>query len=231
MLHFLITAGPTIEDIDPVRYISNRATGKLGVALTHAALKARHHVTLIHGPLTDSVLQTIPKNRALKTLPVRSAAEMHRAVMREVQSADIVIMNAAVADFTPVKTSATKLKKAQTGLTLHLKPTVDILKELGHFRARRMNLVLVGFALESGSGNSAKQREDSRMDEAQRKLKEKNLDVIVLDSPKTMAAAHGEFTVISRDESVRRVKASKQAFAKMLVNTLAGSIALAKLTD
>lgn len=207
-LTFLITAGPTVEDIDPVRFISNRATGRLGVAMADAALRAGHHVQFIHGPLSDSVLRNIPRSRRLRAVAVRSAGQMHRAVMQSVRRADVVIMNAAVADYTPVRVSEAKLKKSGRVLVLRLKPTVDILRELGRRavfsplkRGRQRGggrFVLIGFALESGTGKTARERRLSRMREARRKLQKKNLDAIVLDTPHAMGAERADFTVLER---------------------------------
>jgi phosphopantothenoylcysteine decarboxylase / phosphopantothenate---cysteine ligase len=194
-LTFLITAGPTIEDIDPVRFISNRATGRLGVAMADAVLRAGHRAEFIHGPLSDSVLRSVPRSRRLRTVAVRSAGQMHRAVMQSASRVDVIIMNAAVADYTPVRVAGSKLKKSGRTLILRLKPTVDILRKLGR---RRRGFVLIGFALESGVGTTAQERRLSRMREARRKLETKNLDAIVLDTPGAMGAERADFTVIER---------------------------------
>ncbi|MCY3022486.1 MAG: phosphopantothenoylcysteine decarboxylase [Planctomycetota bacterium] len=138
---FLITAGPTVEDIDPVRFISNRASGRLGVEIVRAALRRGHRVVFIHGPLSENVRRTIPSSRRLTEVPVRSAEDMHRAVMRHAPAAGVVIMNAAVADYTPVRTAPAKIKKSRRELTLRLRPTVDILKKLGESRTHRDDLL------------------------------------------------------------------------------------------
>ena len=215
--HILITAGPTVEDLDPVRFISNRATGKLGVATARAALRRGAQVTLIHGPIVHEVLSKLPRSRRLTRVSVRSAAEMHQAVMRAVRSADVVIMNAAVADFTPAKVLTTKLKKADAGLVIRLKPTVDILKELGTYKRRQPALKLIGFALESGSGRTARQRRAAQLSEAQRKLESKNADAIVLDTPHAMGAEQAHFTLLRRTGEVRDVELHKEAFADELI--------------
>jgi phosphopantothenoylcysteine decarboxylase / phosphopantothenate---cysteine ligase len=193
---FLITAGPTIEDIDPVRFISNRATGRLGVALAQAALSAGCRAILIHGPVNDEVLRPLRASKQLKRIAVRSAAEMHRAVMKEIARADVAVMNAAVADFAPVAVSAAKLKKAKQSLILKLRPTVDILRELGKLKARRKDLVLIGFALETGTGRTEAARKASRLAEARRKLKDKRADAIVLDTPAAMGSDRAHFTIV-----------------------------------
>jgi phosphopantothenoylcysteine decarboxylase/phosphopantothenate--cysteine ligase len=217
---FLVTAGPTVEDIDPVRFISNRATGKLGAAVVAEILRRGERAVFVHGPIHESVLERLPRSRALKLRPVRSAADMCRATLAESRSADVIIMSAAVADYTPVTTSATKLKKARQGMTLRLKPTVDILRELGKQQASKSahRPLLIGFALETGSGKSPAARKRLQLSEAQRKLRDKNLDAIVLDSPAAMGADVSDFTVLLRSGerlSFRRI--SKSAFARRLV--------------
>lgn len=217
-LTFLITAGPTAEDLDPVRFLTNRATGRLGFETSRAALSAGHRAVLVHGPVEQALIDALPRNGRLKRVPVRSAAQMHAAVQAAARRAAVVVMTAAVADFTPAKTSATKLKKAKSGLTLKLKPTVDILAALGKAkRAGRLRAALIGFALESGSGRGA-QRMRTRLSEARRKLATKHLDAIVLDTPAAMGADRAVFRVLhARDGRVEVVRASKKAFAKRLV--------------
>ncbi|MGD0089426.1 MAG: phosphopantothenoylcysteine decarboxylase [Planctomycetota bacterium] len=217
-LTVLVTAGPTIEDLDPVRFISNRATGKLGVEIARAALEAGCRVILIHGPLQDKVRRAIPSSKHLACVPVRSAAEMRAAVLRHLAAAQMVVMNAAVADYTPARKSRTKLKKSRQALLLRLKPTVDILAELGELkRRRRKDLVLIGFALETGTGATAQQRRKSRLAEARRKLEAKNLDAIVLDTPAAMGAEKSEFTVVIRNGAGRLFSnTSKARFARFV---------------
>jgi phosphopantothenoylcysteine decarboxylase / phosphopantothenate---cysteine ligase len=214
----LITAGPTVEDIDPVRFISNRATGKLGIATAHAALKAGHKVILIHGPIREELTAPLARARNIQRVPVRSAAQMLSAVMRHVKRADVVIMNAAVADYTPAQQSGVKLKKAGASLVIRLKPTVDILKTLGRLKTRRPELKLIGFALETGHGKTAVERKASQRSEAFRKLREKNLDAIILDTPHAMGASSSQFNLIDRDGNSRTFKLSKTALAKILVS-------------
>ena len=218
--HILITAGPTVEDLDPVRFISNRASGKLGFALARAALEAGCRVTLIHGPVADEVLKTVPKNKRLKCVAVRSAAQMLGAVRTHVNAVDAAIMNAAVSDFTVSKKSAVKLKKSAAGFMLKLKPTVDILAELGRIkRARGKRLVLIGFALETGAGASASQRRSSALRFARGKLKAKNLDAIVLNSPVSIGADSGDFKLIE-GANVRVLAGGKTQFARQLIESV-----------
>ncbi len=176
----LITAGPTYEPIDPVRFIGNRSSGKMGFALANAAALRGAEVTLIAGPVS---LQT-PKN--VNRINVETAEEMKRAVLSHSKKADAVIMAAAIADYTPAHPAAQKIKKsgeAQKGLTLEMKETTDILKELG---AQHNGALLVGFALET----------NNEIKNAMEKLRSKNLDYIVLNSTRNEGAAFGSDTNI-----------------------------------
>jgi phosphopantothenoylcysteine decarboxylase / phosphopantothenate---cysteine ligase len=219
-LNILVTAGPTVEDIDPVRFISNRASGRLGFEITRAALQQRHRVILVHGPVAAEVLSIVgrPTHGRLDRKPVRSAADMLGAVLSALPSTDAVIMNAAVADFTPAKLSAIKLKKKGSGLTLRLKPTVDILATLGCLkRTRKRELTLIGFALETGRGRTPATRARSRIQEALRKLAAKNLDAIVLDTPAEIGAREGVFQIVARTAESARFQGTKRAFAARLI--------------
>lgn len=141
----LLTAGPTVEDFDPVRFVSNRSTGKMGVALALAARRAGAQVTLIHGPLSAH----LPRVEGVLAVPVRSAAQMHQAVMDRHRGMDLAILCAAVADFRPVEYAMNKIKKADgVGLVMPLERTRDILAELGAI-PRNERPYLVGFAAES----------------------------------------------------------------------------------
>ncbi|MFL6279148.1 MAG: bifunctional phosphopantothenoylcysteine decarboxylase/phosphopantothenate--cysteine ligase CoaBC [Vicinamibacterales bacterium] len=140
----LVTAGPTYEDIDPVRYIGNRSSGKMGYAIAAEAARRGARVVLISGP---SVLAA---PAGVELISVRTAAEMHAAVQPHAASSDIVVMAAAVADYTPERTAATKIEKSEAPLELRLVRTPDILAELGRIRGTNPKPVLVGFAAESG---------------------------------------------------------------------------------
>jgi len=161
----LVTAGPTFEAIDPVRFIGNRSSGKMGFAIARAAAQRGAEVTLVTGPVA---LET---PRHVKRIDVESAQEMLSVVLAHTKKIDAVIMSAAVADFTPARPATQKIKKQPEGetLLLPLKPTRDILATLG-MQKRRM--ILVGFALETKDGFSG----------AKEKLRKKNLDLIVLNS-------------------------------------------------
>ena len=162
--NILITAGPTFEDIDPVRFVGNRSSGRMGYALAAEALRRGAAVTLVTGPthLTPPHGATVIK--------ARSAADMHAAVMDRVDGQDAIIMSAAVADYTPATPAPQKMKKADGPLTITLHRTKDILGELGKLPSRRQGVpVLVGFAAETHDVIAY----------AQSKLKDKAADLIV----------------------------------------------------
>ena len=159
----VVTAGPTYEDIDDVRYIGNRSSGKMGYALAAEAVRRGARVILVSGP------SALPPPAGVELLRVRSAEQMHTAVQRHAPEADIVIMAAAVADYTPQRRAPGKIEKADTPLELSLVRTPDILAELGNGRAGRSKPVLVGFAAESGDP----------VDRGRQKLLRKGADLIV----------------------------------------------------
>jgi phosphopantothenoylcysteine synthetase/decarboxylase len=184
-MHFLITAGGTREYIDPVRFISNASSGKMGYALAQAALKAGHKVTLI---TTVDTPKLKTKNSKLKTVNVESASQMFATVKKFFHKCDCLIMAAAVADYTPIKKSKIKIKKSKMDLVIRLKPTADILKWAGKQKLKTKNLfaavrpsrngklktpIVVGFALEDKNLKA----------NAEKKLKEKNLDMIIANTP------------------------------------------------
>jgi phosphopantothenoylcysteine decarboxylase/phosphopantothenate--cysteine ligase len=163
----LITAGGTQENIDPVRYIGNRSSGKMGIALAESLLAKGANVVLVLG--SHQVL--VPKHQNLKVLQVQSAEDMLNACMSEFDKVDVVFKAAAVADFKVKQIATDKIKKQNiTELTLTLEPTVDILKTLG---ANKKQQIIIGFALETNNAEA----------NAQKKLVEKNIDAIVLNIP------------------------------------------------
>jgi len=168
-MRFLITAGGTREYIDPVRFISNASSGKTGFALARAALKAGHKVILI-----SATKLTAPSKA--KTVYVNSAQEMFTAVEKYFQNCDCLVMAAAVADYAPAKPSKTKIKKTNKLLTIKLKPTVDILKWAAAHRKNHQKVI--GFALEDKNIKV----------NAEKKLKDKRLDMIVANAPEVISA-------------------------------------------
>ncbi|MEI6682393.1 MAG: bifunctional phosphopantothenoylcysteine decarboxylase/phosphopantothenate--cysteine ligase CoaBC [Bacteroidota bacterium] len=185
----LITAGPTFEKIDPVRFIGNFSTGTMGVSLALAAAGRGAEVVLITGPIHIPV-----SNERIRRIEVESAEEMYQSCMQEFTRSDIVIMAAAVADYTVAVPSKTKLKKNKSGLSLELAPTRDILLEMGKIKAQHQ--VLVGFALET----------DHATENATGKLHRKNLDYIVLNSLSEKGAGFGtetnKITIIDSNEKM-----------------------------
>src|ERR1041385_2193681 len=156
----LITAGPTQEPIDPVRYISNRSSGKMGYALAEAAAARGAQVILVSGPVN------LPPPRGVEVVPVRTAVEMRAAVFENLDRAGIVIKSAAVADFHLSKVPEQKIKKTAARMSLELDPTPDILAELGRKKGDRL---LIGFAAET----------QNLQQETRRKLESKNCDMVV----------------------------------------------------
>ena len=181
--HILITAGPTHEAIDPVRYITNASTGKMGYALARACLKRGANVTLVTGPSQVS-LQAWKELTPLTIVPVQSAADMCQEAVRAFETADISILCAAVADFTPAYKAEQKIKKQpeQTSMSIDMTTTTDIAATLG--KRKRADQQLIGFALET----------HDELLNAQRKLVSKNLDMIVLNSLQDVGAGFGTDT-------------------------------------
>ncbi len=161
----LVTAGPTFEAIDPIRFVGNRSSGKMGFAIANAAAQRGAEVILIAGP----VVRETPRN--VKRIDVESAQEMSTAVLAHTKKTDVIIMSAAVADFTPVHPAKHKIKKQSNNdkVELTLKATPDILATLGK---QKRKMILVGFALET----------NDEIASAKDKLRKKNLDLIVLNS-------------------------------------------------
>ncbi|MEL7159655.1 MAG: phosphopantothenoylcysteine decarboxylase, partial [Bacteroidota bacterium] len=173
----LVTAGPTYEDLDPVRYLGNRSTGRMGIALAETAAVRGAEVDLVLGPtdLTTTV-------NGITVHKVRSAREMHAISVMKWPKADAAILAAAVADYRPAEVSRKKIKKGDKPLRLSLVRNPDIAAELGQDKKDHQRLV--GFALETDNG----------LENARRKMKDKNLDFIVLNSANDEGAAFGHET-------------------------------------
>lgn len=201
----LITAGPTYEKIDPVRFVGNYSSGKMGYALAEACAKQGAEVTLVSGPV---MLQT--KHPAIRRIDVESAQEMYSAATTHFPQADIAILSAAVADFTPVTTADKKIKRKGDELVLNLRPTQDIAAALGAIKNE--NQLLVGFALET----------DNEVQNAQDKMKRKNFDFIVLNSLQDKGAGFrvdtNKITIIDRQQGTTAYETkSKQEVAEDIV--------------
>jgi phosphopantothenoylcysteine decarboxylase/phosphopantothenate--cysteine ligase len=172
----LITAGPTYEAIDPVRFIGNHSTGKMGFELAKAAANLGAEVLLISGPSSQQI-----KHSFINRINVTTASEMYDAVHKEFTNVDIAILSAAVADYKPKNIATQKIKKTKNTLEIQLTPTKDILASLG---AIKKNQFLVGFALET----------DNELENAEGKLQRKNLDMIVLNSLQDKGAGFAKST-------------------------------------
>jgi phosphopantothenoylcysteine decarboxylase/phosphopantothenate--cysteine ligase len=198
----LVTAGPTREYLDAVRFISNASSGKMGFACAAAAARAGHDVTLVTGPVA------LPDPIGVRTVRVVSAGDMYRAVMKVYPRIDAAIMTAAVGDYRPAERFAGKLKKKSETLTLRLVRTRDILKEMGRKKGRR---ILVGFALEV----------QDAVHQALVKYKKKNLDYVVLNTPRSFASDRMDCQVYREGKVVKRFKgATKPAVANWIVAVL-----------
>jgi len=173
----LITAGPTYELLDPVRFIGNHSSGKMGVAIANELARRGAEVTLVLGPSNVSV-----DEKKIKTFHVTSAKEMYEVCVEQFPQMSLAVMAAAVADYTPVNTFSEKIKKNDGNLVLELQKTKDILKSLGEIKKDRQ--LLIGFALET----------KNEVEYAKSKLKDKNADIIVLNSLRDKGAGFGTDT-------------------------------------
>jgi phosphopantothenoylcysteine decarboxylase / phosphopantothenate---cysteine ligase len=198
---FLITAGPTREPIDPVRYISNRSSGKMGYTIADAALDMGHEVILISGPVN----LTPPRNA--RFISVLTSDEMFDAVIRYADQSDVCVLCAAVADYKPAQVSPVKMKKRAGGISLQLVLTRDILRSLGDRTVR--NFLLVGFAAET----------DDLEANAAIKLQEKNCDIIVANDARiALESDENELVILFRDGQTMKIsRAPKKILARELV--------------
>ncbi|HUV67913.1 MAG TPA: phosphopantothenoylcysteine decarboxylase [Sedimentisphaerales bacterium] len=212
-MRIVITAGGTREYIDPVRFISNASSGRMGYALARAALEAGHEVTLITAPTAQE-----PPGEA-KIVKAETAARMFAAARKHFSRCDCLIMAAAVADYTPVRPALTKLKKTGQNLTVKLKPTPDILKWAGAHKKKTQ--IVVGFALEDKAVRIR----------AEKKLHEKHLDMIVANSPAAIGADKSSVQIKTPDSAwVRIENAAKSTTAKKIIS-LVEKLHLARLSS
>jgi len=200
-MRILITAGGTREYIDPVRFISNASSGRMGCALARAALKTGHKVILIFAP----TVQRPPSDA--KLVNVETASQMFEAVKKHFSRCDCLIMAAAVADYTPVHPAKTKIRKTAESLTVKLKPTTDILKWAG--KHKKKNQIVIGFALEDKNLRAR----------AEKKLNEKNLDMIVANTSDAIGAEKSTVQIkMPGGEWLKLTKASKAVIAGKIVS-------------
>ena len=193
----LITAGPTYEAIDPVRFIGNHSSGKMGFEIAKAAANLGAEVILVSGPTHQKT-----DNDAIKVIPVVSASEMHEEVHKHFDGIDVAILSAAVADYKPKYVADKKIKKKDPTLILELEKTKDILASLGEIKKKQL---LVGFALET----------NNEIENAIKKLKSKNLDLIVLNSLSDKGAGFGvntnKITLIDSEENITNYNLKSKA--------------------
>jgi len=202
-MRILITAGGTREYIDPVRFISNASSGRMGYALARAALKAGHKVILVNAPTTRR-----PPSEA-KIIEVETAAQMFEAVKKYFHQCDCLIMAAAVADYTPAHPAISKIQKTAKHLTIKLKPTADILKWAG--KHKRKNQVIVGFALEDKAVRSR----------AEKKLREKNLDMIIANTSAAIGAEESTVQIKTANSAWTEIESTaKTTIAKKIIRLI-----------
>lgn len=203
----LVTAGPTYEPLDPVRFIGNFSTGKMGYAIAEALQQCGAQVTLVSGP------SQLSPATGIALVKVKTAAQMKEKTLENFADFDIVVLAAAVADYTPKEVANTKIKKKEDEFTLTLTKTADIAKEAG--KLKKNGQVLVGFALET----------DNELENAKTKRESKNFDFIVLNSLKDQGAGFGfdtnKITIIDRNNKIKsfELKDKKEA-AKDIVQTI-----------
>lgn len=202
----MITAGPTYEKIDPVRFIGNYSSGKMGFALAEECARRGADVTLISGPVS------LECSKRIKRINIESCSEMYNAAVNEFKDCDAAILCAAVADFRPKAVAENKIKREKDDLTIQLCPTNDIAAELG--RQKNDNQLLVGFALETN---------DEEFN-AKGKLERKNLDFIVLNSTRnegtTFRSDDNQIEIITNDEIKKFEKKNKKYVAADIINEL-----------
>lgn len=200
----LVTAGPTVEKIDPVRFITNRSTGKMGYAIAEAAAERGAKVILASGPVNLNA----PKG--VERISVESSKQLCDAVLSHSGGADVVIQAAAPADFTPETVAEHKIKKTGDGMTLKLVPTTDIARELG--RRKKPNQILVAFAAET----------DDLIENAKRKLEKKNADLVVANDVTRPGAGFGTetniVTLVTRDRAEALPMMSKRGVADAILD-------------
>lgn len=202
----LVTAGPTREAIDPVRYITNHSTGKMGYALAKAASLRGARVILVSGPVN------LTPPRFVELAPVVSAQDMFEAVRRYAPQADIIIKAAAVADYTPVSVAENKIKKSDADMSIPLRRTTDILKYLGEHR--RSGQFLCGFSMET----------ENMLENSRKKLTKKNVDMIVANNVKVEGAGFGTatnvITIITADSCTELPKMDKLLAAHAVLDAI-----------
>lgn len=205
-INVLVTAGPTREALDPVRYLTNHSTGKMGYAIAKAAARRGANVTLVSGPVN------LPKPAYMDVIDVVSARDMYEAVTSNAPKADIIIKAAAVADYRPATVSDNKIKKSEDDMAIPLERTNDILKELG--ANKREGQFLCGFSMET----------ENMIENSKAKLAKKNLDMIAANNVKVEGAGFGTdtniLTLITKDSQTELPIMSKDEAANRLLDSI-----------
>ena len=200
----IVTAGPTREYLDPIRFISNRSSGKMGYAITRAALRRSAEVTLISGP------SLLSQPRGVKFISVETAVDMFDAVNQELPSSTVLVMSAAVSDFMPAEKAEEKIDKSEE-LLLRLRQTPDIISEIGKREDRPF---IIGFAAETGS----------KIERARKKLKEKNMDMIILNDVTKAGSGFDVDTnsvvILDREKEISLPLLSKDSVAEAILDRL-----------
>lgn len=205
-IHVMVTAGPTREAIDPVRYITNHSTGKMGYAIARRAMLRGANVTLVSGPVS------IPPVPFVKTVPIVSAEDMFQAVKENLPENDILIKSAAVADYRPPKINSEKMKKKDGDMSIELERTTDILQYVGEHRTKEQ--VICGFSMET----------QNMLENSRKKLEKKKLDMIVANNLKDKGAGFGTdtnlVTIITKEEEKSLELMSKDMVADEILNEI-----------
>lgn len=205
-INVMVTAGPTREAIDPVRYITNHSTGKMGYAIARRAMLRGANVTLVSGPVS------IPPVSFVKTVPIVSAEDMFQAVKENLPENDILIKSAAVADYRPPKINSEKMKKKDGDMSIELERTTDILQYVGEHRTKEQ--VICGFSMET----------QNMLENSRKKLEKKKLDMIVANNLKDKGAGFGTdtnlVTIITKEEEKSLELMSKDMVADEILNEI-----------
>ena len=205
-INVMVTAGPTREAIDPVRYITNHSTGKMGYAIARRAMLRGANVTLVSGPVS------IPPVPFVKTVPIVSAEDMFQAVKENLPENDILIKSAAVADYRPPKINSEKMKKKDGDMSIELERTTDILQYVGEHRTKEQ--VICGFSMET----------QNMLENSRKKLEKKKLDMIVANNLKDKGAGFGTdtnlVTIITKEEEKSLELMSKDMIADEILNEI-----------
>ena len=205
-INVMVTAGPTREAIDPVRYITNHSTGKMGYAIARRAMLRGANVTLVSGPVS------IPPVPFVKTVPIVSAEDMFQAVKENLPENDILIKSAAVADYRPPKINSEKMKKKDGDMSIELERTTDILQYVGEHRTKEQ--VICGFSMET----------QNMLENSRKKLEKRKLDMIVANNLKDKGAGFGTdtnlVTIITKEEEKSLELMSKDMVADEILNEI-----------